>query len=83
MVSSSEGTRALALELFCEFEDKFLQHIVTGEGSGWKVVASFDVNFPDRIKQLPLDRHFDINNVKRIVLEADGYQPILCHQKKD
>ncbi|KAM7470267.1 hypothetical protein LguiA_008450 [Lonicera macranthoides] len=82
MVSSSEGTRALALELCREFEDKFLQHITSGEGSGWKVVASFEGNFPNRIKQLPLDRHFDINNVKRIVLEADGYQPYLISPEK-
>ncbi|KAL8485844.1 hypothetical protein ACS0TY_027947 [Phlomoides rotata] len=82
MVHSSEGTRALALELCREFEDKFLQHITTGEGGGWKVVASFEGNFPNRIKQLPLDRHFDINNVKRIVLEADGYQPYLISPEK-
>nr|KAJ0194851.1 hypothetical protein LSAT_V11C700371280 [Lactuca sativa] len=82
MVTSSEGTRALALELCREFEDKFLQHIMTGEGSGWKVVASFEGNFPNRIKQLPLDRHFDIKNVKRIVLEADGYQPYLISPEK-
>lgn len=36
------------------------------QGSGWKVVASFEGNFPNRIKQLPLDRHFDINNIKRV-----------------
>lgn len=36
------------------------------QGSGWKIVASFEGNFPNRIKQLPLDRHFDINNVKRV-----------------
>lgn len=36
------------------------------QGSGWKVVSSFEGNFPNRIKQLPLDRHFDINNVKRV-----------------
>lgn len=82
MVHSAEGTRALALELCREFEDKFLQHITSGEGSGWKVVASFEGNFPNRIKQLPLDRHFDINNVKRIVLEADGYQPYLISPEK-
>ncbi|KZV57111.1 dynamin-2A-like [Dorcoceras hygrometricum] len=82
MVQSSEGTKALALELCREFEDKFLQHISTGEGGGWKVVASFEGNFPNRIKQLPLDRHFDINNVKRIVLEADGYQPYLISPEK-
>ncbi|CAA6661417.1 unnamed protein product [Spirodela intermedia] len=82
MVHSSEGTRAIALELCREFEDKFLQHIATGEGSGWKVVASFEGNFPNRIKQLPLDKHFDINNVKRVVLEADGYQPYLISPEK-
>uniref|UniRef100_A0A2P2MEF8 dynamin GTPase n=1 Tax=Rhizophora mucronata TaxID=61149 RepID=A0A2P2MEF8_RHIMU len=82
MVQSAEGTRAVALELCREFEDQFLQHITTGEGSGWKIVASFEGNFPNRIKQLPLDRHFDINNVKRIVLEADGYQPYLISPEK-
>lgn len=82
MVQSAEGTRSLALELCREFEDKFLQHITSGEGSGWKIVASFEGNFPSRIKQLPLDRHFDINNVKRIVLEADGYQPYLISPEK-
>ncbi|WOK92637.1 hypothetical protein Cni_G01328 [Canna indica] len=82
MSNSAEGTRAIALELCREFEDTFLQHIATGEGSGWKVVATFEGNFPNRIKQLSLDRHFDINNVKRIVLEADGYQPYLISPEK-
>ncbi|XP_078182361.1 dynamin-2A-like [Carex rostrata] len=82
MVDSSEGTRAIALELCREFEDKFLAHIALGEGAGWKIVASFEGNFPNRIKQIPLDRHFDINNVKRIVLEADGYQPYLISPEK-
>ncbi|XWS24690.1 hypothetical protein CRYUN_Cryun27aG0005000 [Craigia yunnanensis] len=82
MVQSAEGTRAIALELCREFEDKFLQHITTGEGTGWKIVASFEGNFPNRIKQLPIDRHFDINNVKQIVLEADGYQPYLISPEK-
>ncbi|KAF3332117.1 dynamin-2A-like isoform X1 [Carex littledalei] len=82
MVDSSEGTRAIALELCREFEDKFLAHIALGEGAGWKIVASFEGNFPKRIKQIPLDRHFEINNVKRIVLEADGYQPYLISPEK-
>ncbi|CAN8241132.1 unnamed protein product [Cochlearia groenlandica] len=82
LVNSAEGTRAVALELCREFEDKFLLHLAGGEGSGWKVVASFEGNFPNRIKQLPLDRYFDLNNVKRIVLEADGYQPYLISPEK-
>ncbi|XP_028804056.1 dynamin-2B-like [Neltuma alba] len=82
MTASSAGTRALALELCREFEDKFLQHLAGGEGNGWKVVASFEGNFPNRIKQLPIDRHFDMKNVKRVVLEADGYQPYLISPEK-
>ncbi|CAN8294458.1 unnamed protein product [Cochlearia groenlandica] len=82
LVNSAEGTRAIALELCREFEEKFLLHLAGGEGSGWKVVASFEGNFPNRIKQLPLDRHFDLNNVKRVVLEADGYQPYLISPEK-
>jgi dynamin 1/3 len=33
MIESSEGTRAVALELCREFEDKFLAHITSGEVS--------------------------------------------------
>uniref|UniRef100_K3YMR2 dynamin GTPase n=1 Tax=Setaria italica TaxID=4555 RepID=K3YMR2_SETIT len=82
MAESSEGTKAIALGLCREFEDKFLQHIAGGEGAGWKVIASFEGKFPTRIKQLPLDKHFDMKNVKRIVLEADGYQPYLISPEK-
>ena len=31
LVQTAEGTRAIALELCREFEDKFLQHIASGE----------------------------------------------------
>ncbi|KAK8675937.1 hypothetical protein V6N13_033996 [Hibiscus sabdariffa] len=82
MIGSPEGTRAVALELCREFEDKFLQHIMGGEGNGWKIVACFEGSFPNRIKQLPLDKHFEINNVKRVVLESDGYQPYLISPEK-
>lgn len=48
------------------------------KGSGWKIVASFEGKFPDRIKQLPLDRHFDLNNVKRVNSEAALYLIMDC-----
>eukprot|EP00249_Psilotum_nudum_P013635 c24435_g1_i1 orf=440-2686(+) len=82
MIQTSEGTRAIGLELCREFEDKFLDHINTGQGGGWKVVASFEGSFPKRMKELPLNDLFDINNVKRVVLEADGYQPYLLSPEK-
>jgi dynamin GTPase len=81
-VETSEGTRAIALELCREFEDKFLLHINTGEGAGWRVVASFEGALPKRIKQLPLDSMFELSSVKKLVLEADGYQPYLLSPEK-
>ncbi|CAM6079306.1 unnamed protein product [Sphagnum tenellum] len=81
-VQTSEGTRAIALELCREFEDKFLQHIDTGEGTGWKVVASFESILPKRIKGLPLDSMFEMSSIKKLVLEADGYQPYLFSPEK-
>jgi len=41
MVSSSEGTRALALQLCREFEDKFLQHLTGGEVSSFCHIFTF------------------------------------------
>ncbi|KAG0555995.1 hypothetical protein M758_11G017100 [Ceratodon purpureus] len=81
-VQTSEGTRAIALELCREFEDTFLQHINTGEGQGWKVVSSFEGVLPKRIKSLPLDQMFEISSIKKLVLEADGYQPYLLSPEK-
>uniref|UniRef100_A0A7N0U5X8 Dynamin N-terminal domain-containing protein n=1 Tax=Kalanchoe fedtschenkoi TaxID=63787 RepID=A0A7N0U5X8_KALFE len=72
MVHSSEGTRAVALELCREFEDKFLQHIAGGEGAGWKVVASFEGNFPNRIKQLPLDNRVLVDIVSAAANATPG-----------
>lgn len=81
-VQTSEGTRAIALELCREFEDMFLQHINTGEGQGWRVVSSFEGVLPKRIKNLPLDQMFEISSVKKLVLQADGYQPYLLSPEK-
>eukprot|EP01018_Ginkgo_biloba_P005819 Gb_19014 [translate_table: standard] len=52
-----------------------------GDG-GWKVVSSFEGNFPSRIKQLPLNELFSFHTVKKVVLEADGYQPYLVSPEK-
>ena len=41
MVHSAEGTRAIALELCREFEDKFLLHIAGGEVSQFSNVCKF------------------------------------------
>jgi len=46
-----------------------MYYYIIWQGAGWKIVSCFEGRFPDRMKQLPLDRHFDIINVKRVSFE--------------
>jgi len=71
-ISSTEQNQVLIIDLWNKLSKwnkqvlpqiSFISNILL-QGSGWKIVASLEGNFPNRIKELPLDRHFDINNVK-------------------
>jgi len=44
---------------------------------GEKIYAVFDNQLPAALKKLPFDKHLSGQNVRRIVSEADGYQPHL------
>ena len=46
MVQSPEGTRAVALELCREFEDKFLAHVTSGEVSNKLELWSLSIPNP-------------------------------------
>ena len=37
----------------------------------------FDNQFPAALKKLPFDRHLSMQNVRKLINEADGYQPHL------
>eukprot|EP00850_Spirogloea_muscicola_P022603 SM000303S11781 [mRNA] locus=s303:99059:105867:+ [translate_table: standard] len=79
---SLEGTRALALELCRNFEDKFMDIILTGEKGGARIVERFETALPGRFKGLPLNNLFKLDSVKQVCLEADGYQPYLLSPEK-
>lgn len=44
---------------------------------GDQIYGVFDNKLPAALKKLPFDRHLSIQNVRKIVSEADGYQPHL------
>ena len=37
----------------------------------------FDNQLPAALKKLPFDRHLSLQNVRKVISEADGYQPHL------
>ena len=54
----------------------FFIHFYSRPG-GDQIYAVFDNKLPAALKKLPFDRHLSIQNVRKVVSEADGYQPHL------
>ncbi|KAH9306601.1 hypothetical protein KI387_011005 [Taxus chinensis] len=48
-----------------------------GRPGGEKVYGVFENQLPAALKKLPFDRHLSLQNVRKVVSEADGYQPHL------
>lgn len=44
---------------------------------GARIYGIFDHQLPAALRKLPFDRHLSFQNVKKVVSEADGYQPHL------
>eukprot|EP00252_Welwitschia_mirabilis_P022576 TRINITY_DN6142_c0_g1_i1.p1 TRINITY_DN6142_c0_g1~~TRINITY_DN6142_c0_g1_i1.p1 ORF type:complete len:616 (-),score=86.79 TRINITY_DN6142_c0_g1_i1:289-2136(-) len=65
------------LELCRAFDRIFKEHLDGGRPGGEKVYGVFDNQLPAALKKLPLDRHLSLHNVRKVVTEADGYQPHL------
>ncbi|KAJ8450050.1 hypothetical protein Cgig2_033244 [Carnegiea gigantea] len=65
------------LELCRAFDKIFKEHLDGGRPGGDRIYGVFDNQLPAAFRKLPFDRHLSLQNVKRVVLEADGYQPHL------
>lgn len=44
---------------------------------GARIYGVFDNQLPAALRKLPFDRHLSLQNVRKVVSEADGYQPHL------
>ncbi|KAJ8556351.1 hypothetical protein K7X08_023109 [Anisodus acutangulus] len=65
------------LELCRAFDKIFKEHLDGGRLGGDRIYGVFDNQLPAALRKLPFDRHLSIQNVRKIVSEADGYQPHL------
>lgn len=52
-------------------------HYYFSRPGGDRIYGVFDNQLPAALKKLPFDRHLSVQNVRKIVSEADGYQPHL------
>ncbi|KAL6970010.1 Phragmoplastin drp1c [Sarracenia purpurea var. burkii] len=65
------------LEMCRAFDRVFKEHLDGGRPGGDRIYGVFDNQLPAAFKRLPLDRHLSLNNVRKVISEADGYQPHL------
>ncbi|KAL0016393.1 hypothetical protein SO802_003462 [Lithocarpus litseifolius] len=65
------------LELCRAFDRIFKEHLEGGRPGGDRIYGVFDNQLPVASRKLPFDRHLSLQNVKKVVSEADGYQPHL------
>ncbi|KAK9094477.1 hypothetical protein Scep_025946 [Stephania cephalantha] len=65
------------LELCRAFDRIFKEHLDGGRPGGDRIYGVFDNQLPAALRKLPFDRHLSMQNVRKIVSEADGYQPHL------
>ncbi|XP_020589101.1 dynamin-related protein 1E-like isoform X2 [Phalaenopsis equestris] len=82
-VAVDEGAKLYTiLELCRSFDRIFKEHLDGGRPGGERIYGVFDNQLPAALRKLPIDRHISIQNVKKIVSEADGYQPHLIAPEK-
>ncbi|KAB2632308.1 dynamin-related protein 1E-like [Pyrus ussuriensis x Pyrus communis] len=65
------------LELCRAFDRIFKEHLDGGRPGGDRIYAVFNHQLPVALRKLPFDRHLSVENVRKVVSEADGYQPHL------
>lgn len=67
----------MILEMCRAFDRIFKEHLDGGRPGGDKIYGVFDHQLPAALKKLPFDRHLSQSNVRKVISEADGYQPHL------
>ncbi|KAL8268478.1 hypothetical protein R6Q59_002276 [Mikania micrantha] len=65
------------LELCSAFDKIFKEHQDGGRPGGDRIYGVFDHQLPAALRKLPFDKHLSLQNVRKLVSEADGYQPHL------
>lgn len=66
-----------SMQLCRQFEEAFSRAVDGGKGGGEQILTVFEQRLTNNIKAIKFDKILEPQNVKRIVEEADGYQPHL------
>ncbi|KAG6684340.1 hypothetical protein I3842_12G058000 [Carya illinoinensis] len=77
-VAIDAGAQLYAILELCRIFDRiFKEHLDGGRSGGDRIYGVFEHQLPAALQKLPFDHHLSLKNVRKMVSEADGYQPHL------
>ncbi|XP_041003550.1 dynamin-related protein 5A [Juglans microcarpa x Juglans regia] len=77
-IASDAGGKLYAIMEICRtFDQIFKEHLDGVRPGGDKIYSVFDNQLPAALKRLQFDKHLSMENVRKLITEADGYQPHL------
>ncbi|KAG8363252.1 hypothetical protein BUALT_Bualt19G0002800 [Buddleja alternifolia] len=77
-IATDAGGKLYTIMEICRmFDGIFKEHLDGVRPGGDKIYNVFDNQLPAALKRLQFDRHLAMENVRKLVTEADGYQPHL------
>ncbi|GAA0139740.1 membrane traffic protein [Lithospermum erythrorhizon] len=77
VATDAGGKLYMIMEICRTFDGIFKEHLDGVRPGGDKVYNVFDNQLPAALKRLQFDKNLSIDNVRKLITQADGYQPHL------
>ncbi|XP_061374138.1 dynamin-related protein 5A-like isoform X3 [Gastrolobium bilobum] len=77
-IAADDGGKLYAIMEICRsFDQIFKEHLDGVRSGGDKIYNVFDNQLPAALKRLQFDKQLSMENIRKLITEADGYQPHL------
>ncbi|KAK4794407.1 hypothetical protein SAY86_012401 [Trapa natans] len=77
VATDAGGKLYMIMEISRGFDQIFRDHLDGTRSGGDKIYAVFDNQLPAALKRLQFDKNLSLDKVRKLITEADGYQPHL------
>ncbi|KAF8413326.1 hypothetical protein HHK36_001305 [Tetracentron sinense] len=77
IAADAGGKLYMIMEICRIFDQIYKEHLDGIRPGGDKIYNVFDNQLPAALKRLQFDKHLSMENVRKLITEADGYQPHL------
>ncbi|OQU87335.1 hypothetical protein SORBI_3003G258100 [Sorghum bicolor] len=77
-IAADAGGKLYTIMEICRmFDGIYKEHLDGVRSGGEKIYYVFDNQFPVALKRLQFEKHLTMENIKKLITQADGYQPHL------